>query len=838
MKNWLALFWNAVEGWRRDFALGLRALRQKPVFCFTAIFTLALGIGANTAIFTVLYGLLLRSLPVPDPQQLARISLVSAASTGRATASFIPYRMLQGLRREQHSFSDISAWNSSGVPMEDNDGTLRVYNVGFVSGNAFPVLELRPYFGRLIAPSDDVRGGPPEGWPTVLSYGFWKERFGGDSRTVGKQIKIANTIVNVVGIAPPDFEGVFPGFDVKLYLPLQFVTVLSGRDVLNPPTSFALSSAIGRLRPGVSLDQANAEIAVYQPQLLHQFIPAQFQHLPFYEKASLRVDSARTGLPTFFGQAYAAPLYLMQGLVGLVLLLCCVNVGGLMVSSVHARAREFAVRTAIGAPRWRLIRQYLAESFVLAFAGAALGAAAAWYGNGFLLQFFRDPNMGEWLTVHPDKAVFLVTAIFAVLTTLLFGSVPAWMAGRSDPEILLKSRTTTGSRRGAPGRAFLPVQVALSLVLVTVAALLSQSLVRMRGEYTGFDVNHVTIQTPPFNLLPQKGDAKLDVYQRMVDRIEQMPGIRSAAVTWTTPMTGYEATASFQAMTEGANPPEDSHMTYNDVGPGYFRTMRTKIIAGREFQRNERRRDVCVLNESAATYLFPHQQALGRYVTSADRDKFPDGMTCRVIGLAEDAKFASLREPPPRTIYFPLTSDALRGNLVFLMNSGTKAEAVAAYSKALAEIAPTIPLVLFATLEEQMDAALGSQRAITALCNFFGALALFLSAIGLYGLLSSMVAQRTAEIGVRMALGAQRRTVLWIVFSEALRLLGAGVVLGGAALFLAMRFVRNMLYGVAAFDPVTLAATAALLTMVALAAGLFPALRAASVDPMEALRAE
>jgi hypothetical protein len=279
-------------------------------------------------------------------------------------------------------------------------------------------------------------------------------------------------------------------------------------------------------------------------------------------------------------------------------------------------------------------------------------------------------------------------------------------------------------------------------------------------------------------------------------------------------------------------------MAYNAVGPGYFRTMGTKIIDGREFQKNERKRDVCILNQSAAMNLFGHQPAIGQYVRSTDQKSFPNGVSCRVIGVAEDAKFANLREPPPRTVYFPVAASEADGNLVFLINSGTKGEAITAYRDALQEIAPTVPIVLFATLREQMDASLGSQRAITALSNFFGALALFLSAIGLYGMLSSSVAQRTSEIGVRMALGAQRGTVLRMILSDALRLTGVGILAGALCLIFGVQFIRHMLYGVTPFDPITLIAVCALLTTVALFAAFLPAARAASTDPMQALRAE
>jgi putative ABC transport system permease protein len=347
------------------------------------------------------------------------------------------------------------------------------------------------------------------------------------------------------------------------------------------------------------------------------------------------------------------------------------------------------------------------------------------------------------------------------------------------------------------------------------------------------------------HLMPQKGTAKLDLYQRMVDLIAQKPGVRSAAVTWFTPMTGSQATGTFQAVTDAAAA-EDATLAYNAVGPGYFRTMETAILAGREFEKGERSRDVCVLNQAAAELLFPAQEALGRYVrtttnlaTTRGGDRpVGEATACRVVGVAQNAKFANLRELPPRTIYYPATADVADGNLVFLMNGPAKAGVMAAYREALREIAPTIPLVLFATLREQMDASLGSQRAITVLSTFFAGVALLLSAIGLYGMLSSSVTQRTGEIGIRAALGASRGVILRMVFGDALRAAGIGVGMGTLALFFARAPIRHLLYGASVFDLTTIAATAALLAMVVLAASLWPARRAASVDPMRAIRAD
>jgi predicted permease len=406
-------------------------------------------------------------------------------------------------------------------------------------------------------------------------------------------------------------------------------------------------------------------------------------------------------------------------------------------------------------------------------------------------------------------------------------------------------KARNAAQRPTAGRGFVAIQVALSLVLVVMASLLSQSLLRLQNEPTGFDLDHVTIQTAPIHLLSLTGDARLDVYDRMVERIGRSSTIQSVAVTWYTPMTGYQSNGRFEAPDAASSGVVT--LAFNSVGAGYFRTMSTKILQGREFETRERRRDVCVLNESAAHALFAGQSALGRYVRSADHTGLDivrggsggrvmsEPITCRVVGVAEDAKFGNVREAPPKTIYFPLTPDLRDGNLVFLLNSRTKAGAIAAYREALREIAPSVPLVLFATLREQMEAALGSQRALTLLSTFFGLVALLLSGLGLYGMLSSSVSQRTAEIGIRAALGASRGTILRMIVSEALRLAAIGFVLGGAGLFFAVGFIEQMLYGVSSFDWLTLAAVGAVLTAVILLASFWPARRAASVDPITAI---
>ena len=829
-REWRTL--TAIETVGRDMGFALRTMRRNPVFCFAAILTLALGIGANTAVFTLLHGLLLRSLPVQEPSQLARIEIVLPA-TGQEWG--LDWGMYQQIAARQRSFSRMSAW----VPghyeaLPDRDGTMRRYNVALVTGDGFPVLGIKPYLGRLLEPYDDVRGGPSHGWSAVLSYEFWMKRFGGDPAVLGKSIRLRKVSVTVVGITPSDFQGVTPGLNPSMYLPYQMHPILDGdsRDL-----DYGCN-VIARLGPGASLTAANAELGIYQKDIFDLSFAPRLTRSPAFKGAALHASSATAGL-AWFARQYRQPLFLMQGLVGIVLLLCCVNVGGLMMSKVYARRREFAIRKAIGGGRLRLMRQYLLESLTLALAGAALGAAGAWFGSGAILRFFVDPAETGSLAVRPDASVLLVTGGLAVCATILFGILPAWQAGRTDPGGLLTSRSKLGGRSQTAGRAFVPVQVALSLVLVTAAALLSQSLIHLRGEHLGFDAAHVVTQSPGFfHQLPQKDDDSfLDVYQRIVERLEGSRGIQAAAITGNRP-TEPGVAAHFRAA-DAANS-GDALMAWNHVGPGYFRTMQTRILAGREFERRERERTVCVINESAARRLFPDGRPVGHFVESTGGDSKLPAAPCQVIGVAEDARSRNLREPAPLTIYFPVTKEAIlvHGNFTFLIRTANEADAIAAYRTAAAEIVPTIPVERFATLQQQIDEAFGRERLIAMMTNLFGAIAVVLSAIGLYGLLSSGVTQRTGEMGVRLALGASRDSVQRMILKEAFLMVAVGVVLGAILLCATVRFIQGMLYGISAFDSVTLISATALIAGVAFLAAFVPALRASRVDPMVALRYE
>jgi macrolide transport system ATP-binding/permease protein len=598
------------------------------------------------------------------------------------------FAMFRHFASVQKSFAALSAWSETAVSVAGRDGILRLVPAAYVTGNAFDVLRIQPFLGRMLGAADDVPGGRDGAWPVVVSHSFWAADMGGDPNVIGRQIKLRMGIGIVVGVTPPAFTGIRPGNQSYVYIPFSYV----GVDRLEDPKTFFMCNPIGRLKPGLQIFAASAEIATMQPALLERFLPPEAWHDMLIERGAFRILPARTGLP-FLNDGYLYSITWMQALVAVVLFLCCLNVGSLMLSKMYARSYEFAVRSALGAARARLISQYFAESLLIALVGGTIAAILAWFGSGFLSGFFLDPYALEAVTVRPDGAVFLISGSLALLSTLVFGTLPAWRAGNEDPGILLKSRNAPGRNRLRVGKILVPLQIAVSLILIVTAALLSRTLISLRSEHTGSQVDGLTMTTPLFQGNDaRRGDALLNLYQAMVDRMERHPGISSAAVTWYTPLTNDQATAGFEALSSDMPvPPKDLHMAYNQVGPG---------------------------------------------------------------------------------------------------------------------------------------------------CAFFAVLALLLSALGLYGLIASHVAQRTSDIGIRIALGADRSEIIKLFLVEACQLLVTGILLAAPLLFIVLRALQGMLYGVSAFDALTLAATIAVLAAVALGAAYIPARRAASNGPLTALRME
>ena len=623
-----------------DLRFALRQLRRSPGFALTAILTLAVGIGANAAIFTLIDDAMLRSLPVQRPSEL-----VTVGFKAQKMLQIAPIQSLAGLevlRKQLKSVEGLSGWSEDMLSVRDEQGTLRSIPAETVSGDAFGMLGVRPFLGRLLNATDDVPGGPVGGWPAMLGYGFWQANYHGDPAILGRRISVSGHSATIVGILPPEYEGIFVGMGEKIALPMHFLSAKAPTpdlDVYRMPENSQVM-VLGRLRPGATVSQLNAELATIPQAEVRQLLPTPWRAIPDFQEATVAAESESRGFG-WIGAQYKQPLLILQGIVGLVLLLCCVNLASVQFARVQARQHEFAVRAAVGAGRTRILRQCLTESLLLAAAGSLLAGAVAWASTGALAAYLTPPGAAEPTRLRPDPRVFLVTALLAVATTLLFGLAPAWMAGRTAPATLLKAGGSNRRSNLLRQRVFVPAQFALALVLVFGAGLFSQTLIRLRSNHTGFDPQHLTMVTAQFQELKGKPAEITSLYQRMIETLRASPGVQAAAYTWVTPLSGFAPEIVAHAL---ARSHETHPVKFNEVGDGYFHTMGTALLAGREFTPDEHDRTVCVINQSAARLLFANEAgALGDAVKAVNGRGPKLEATCRVVGIVEDARYASLR---------------------------------------------------------------------------------------------------------------------------------------------------------------------------------------------------
>ncbi|HEY2468308.1 MAG TPA: ABC transporter permease [Terracidiphilus sp.] len=521
----------------QDIRFALRQLRKSPGFAATAILTLAIGIGANAAIFTLIDDALLRSLPVLRPGEL-----VTVGFKGPKLRELVPVQSLSGLeqlRKQLRSVEGLSGWSGDMLSVPDQQGTLRSIEGEMVSGDALGMLGLRPYLGRLLSPADDVPGGPVGGWPAVLGYGFWQSNYHGDPGIVGRHISVSGHVVTVVGVLPRDYEGVYLGQHERIMLPMHFLSAMAATpelDVFRTPDKSQVG-VIGRLRPGSTLSQLNAELGSIPQSEVRVLLPEQWRSVPDFRDVTLGAGPQGRGF-AWIGKAYQQSLLLLQGIVVLVLLLCCINLTSVQFSRAQARQHEFAVRAALGAGWRRIIQQSLIESLLLAGVGSIIAAALAWSSTRVLATFLTPPGSAEPLLLRPDARVLAFTSALAVLTTLLFGLAPAVFAGRTAPAGLLKTAGTNRRRKGIGQRLYIPAQFAVALVLVFAAGLFSETLQRLRTNHTGFDPSRITMVTAQFQSLKKSPAEIASIFREMTDTLRVSPGVQSAAYTWVTPMNG------------------------------------------------------------------------------------------------------------------------------------------------------------------------------------------------------------------------------------------------------------------------------------------------------------
>jgi putative ABC transport system permease protein len=804
--------WNSLETLWQDGRYAWRTMRRTPGFTAMAVLSLALGIGANTAIFSLINTLMLRPLPVREPEQL--VELLSLYP-GDPRLNVFSWQSYEHFRDNNHVFSALIGAASTLFSLRGEGLASETVNGQYVVGDFFPVLGVKPAIGRLIGPED--RSGV-----AVVSWSYWKNRFHLAPAILGKHITVDDVPVTVIGVTPQEFQG------------LQ--VVLKPDLWLAAPTGRTSLSLVGRLKPGVSISQARAELAVLYQWTIEE--RASHSKDPVLRQMKLEVESAGAGLTSPLRDQFASPLLLLMGVVGLLLLLACTNVASMLLARGAARRREMAVRVSLGAGRFRLARQALTESLLLSAAGSLPGIFLAYFGANALVRIIASgrpiPGLANIdIQVQPDLRVLLFTAGAAFLSGVLFGLAPAWTAFATAPASALRDAGRAGETRLRRlfGKSLVVAQVALSVVLLSAAGLFVSHLSSLDRLDLGFRRDHVLlVALDPAHSGYSREQLSLP-YQELLGRLEAIPGVRSASLSARNPISA--AAASRLATVEGhpERPEERRYLLLNWVAPRYFATLGTPLLAGRDFQFQDQGHRVAIVNQAMARYYFADGNPLGKHFTFDGEDR-----PYEIVGMVGDAKYYEMRETNRRTIYFNTFQEGRPASEFVLRTSIEPAAVAGTVRRTVRDLLKTVPVAKVTTLSDQVDASIVPERLIATLSGWFGALGLLLAAIGLYGLLAYTVARRINEIGIRMALGATRGHVTRMVLGDALGMVLAGMAIGAPLSFWARRFATTLIPDLAASSTGPIAFGAVTMIAVALLAAYAPARRAAGVDPMEALR--
>ena len=854
----------------QDLRYGLHMLWKNPGFTVIAVLTLALGIGANTALFSVVDTVLLKKLPVvQDPDSLVLFNSVSNKqftpgshngtnrtdpATGLTTRSSFPYQTFARMREQRGACSDIIAFSAIGLNV-NADGLADFANAQAVTGNYYEVLGVPAFMGRMITYSDDNSAASPV---AVISYRYWQKRFGGRADIIGKQVNLNNIAFTVAGVAPPGFEGAMDlGSSMDVAIPMGWETQVNGdRSEFMGAGDWWLR-IMGRLKPGATIEQARAslELAFQQSALDHrearqtlrraqgrqpisQLEPKDYPHLGAISGSRGEMDGR---------QFFAKPLRLLLGVVAVVLLISCANVANLLLVRASARQKEIAVRLAMGASRWRLIRQLLTESVLLSTLGGAVGIVIALWIKDSLI------SVGDWagrensMSPRLDLRVLAFTFGLSLLTGIIFGIVPALRATRVDLTPALKDtgRGSSATTRSLLSRSLVVAQVSLSLLLLIGAGLMVRTLINLHRVEPGFNPENLLLFNIDPSLLGYKDDRLRNFYQQVFARLEAVPGVQAVTFSRAALLSRGATSGTFDLPNAKPGPdgkvPQTAEVYFHEVRENFMEAMGIPLLLGRTFTARDdlKAPKVAVVNQTFAEKYLPGVNPIGqRFSMDIAR---PDPI--EIIGLVKDAKYTSQRDEIPATMYrsWLQTPGAINVMIFEVRTTGDPKAFVGAIRQAVREVEPNLPLNNIKTQIEQADETLSMERLFAKLMSLFGLLAQQLASIGLYGVLAYSVARRTHEIGIRMALGADRRRMLTMILRQGMTLTLIGVALGLGGAYVLTRYLEslnNMLFGVQPRDPLTFAATAGLLTIVALIACLVPARRATKVDPMEALRYE
>ena len=811
-----------------DLRFGFRALGRAPGFAAVAVLTLALGIGANTAIFSFVNALLLRDLPVQAPEKLVWFGIEGGKPD--VWYNTLSYRYFELLRDESEAFSGVAAESAGLVAMTVAGRSDEVF-FRFASGDYFQVLGVQPTLGRMLRSEDDTPEAPRV---TVLSHAFWRSRFGSDPAIVGATVALAGQPYEVVGIAPPEFHGSNIEFAAKLWIPITRAQEIYGGSFDRFGLEGSWLQVFGRIAPGVDREQATAEAkALYvrfgEELLASRKEPPSERMRASYTNPRVRLEPVKA-VSLYQSNRYRSTLGMLAGAVGFLLLIACANVANLLLARGVKRRQELAIRAATGASRWRLTRQLLAEGGVLAVLGAALGTLLAWNSGGAIAAMMGERAM---IDLRPDPAVLGFTLAVSLASVLVFALVPALACSRINLAPHLKGGSVAGAERGGIGARgwFVAAQFALCLPLLIGSILLVRSARNLYAQDVGFERSQRIQATLDLGGIGYDEESAGALFAELLPAVAAQPGVESAAYSSYGTLTQSGSHRPLYSDVEGA---ERVQIGMTDVSEGYFETLGLRLLAGREFTARDDRSapPVVILNETLARELFGNDNPLGRQVRYGPDS--PSGF--EVVGVAADALYNDLHDPVKPTAYFPFRQRGLRRTNIYLRTQ-MGAEAAAALLREQARaLEPYLPVTAVQTLDEQIEAHLQSERLVSTLLTAFGLTALLITAIGLYGVLAFDVSRRTRELGLRQALGAQRREILGLVFRRAAPWVLAGVALGLAASAALSRVIESSLFGVSALDPLTFAGAAVFLLACAALANFIPARRASRVEPMAALR--
>ncbi len=795
-----------------DTRHALRGFVRSPGFTLVAVLSLALGIGANTAIFSLVNAVLLRTLPVREP---GRLVIFTLSTPDRFVGSAISATAYEKIRDNNTVLDGFAA--ATGASTALSDGGSAEYVTGeLVSGNFFETLGVSAIVGRVLIPEDDRI---PDSLPVcVLSYGLWQQRFGADRDVIGRKVQINGRPFTVLGVTPKGFSGFAQGAQTELFMPRKAAGMSQSANFLR---------TFGRLKPGVSMEQAQASLDV----LYHQF------EIRGPRRAGVKIilEPGNRGFVQLVSQ-YERPLLMLMVVVAFVLLIACANVTNLLMARASGRTKEIAVRLAVGAGRVRLVRQLLVESLLLTTGGAALGMALAYWVDNALLALAPQQVGGRALIVDvdPDWRALLFTLAVTTVVSVLSGIIPAIQS--THPDLVTALKGEPGAR--VPGRfsvtnASVVAQVGLSLTLLIAAGLFLRSLHNLKSVDPGFDPDRLVLLTIDTSSSGYSQAATQNFFDRLLERARNLPGVVSASPGLVSPLSGNFSLMRISVPGYVPQPNEPPGIATNWIGPEYFKTLSTSLVAGRMFtEQDGQASKVAIVNERAAAHFWPDQNPIGKHIIIRGRE--PDDY--EIVGVVKNVKSESLRDDAQATVYLPFRKSQRALMTLHVRVAGATTPVISALMREVHALDASLPVVEATTMSAQLDRTIALDRLMATLTALFGILAVVLAAVGLYGVMAFLVAGRTREIGIRMALGAGPVRVLGQVMKESIVLTASGIALGVLGALSAARLVGSFLYGLKATDPWTYAALALLLAGIALSAAWIPARRASHVDPMVALR--